>query len=264
MNRNNSDFWDMKIFTYNVNGIRSALTKGLIPWMMREKPDILCLQEIKAQEDQIPVEEFEALGYYCNWFPAGKKGYSGVGILSRQKPDAVFRGMGIDRYDAEGRLIRADFNGLTVVSAYHPSGTTGDERQKFKMEWLEDFFDYAHYLKNERPNLLLAGDYNICHRPIDIHDPVRNANSSGFLPEEREWMEEFLNSGFTDTFRVFNKHPHHYTWWSYRAGSRARNLGWRIDYILSSGDLRNKLLHAWIDPKAVHSDHCPAALELEG
>ncbi|MCO5263474.1 MAG: exodeoxyribonuclease III [Lentimicrobium sp.] len=253
----------MKIITYNVNGVRSALNKGLITWLMREKPDVLCLQETKAQPEQIPVEEFEALGYHCHWFSAEKKGYSGVGLLSLKQPDAVFRGIGIDRYDVEGRLIRADFGDVSVVSVYHPSGTTGDERQAFKMEWLEDFYDYAHGLQESRPNLVLSGDYNICHRPIDIHDPVRNAGSSGFLPEERAWMEDFLNSGFTDSFRFFNKHPHHYTWWSYRAGARKRNLGWRIDYNMTSIPLREKLLNARILPEAVHSDHCPVMLELD-
>ncbi|MBW6489674.1 MAG: exodeoxyribonuclease III [Lentimicrobium sp.] len=253
----------MKIITYNVNGIRSAIDKGLITWLMREKPDILCLQETKAQPDQIPEDEFNALGYHCHWFSAQKKGYSGVGLLSLRKPDQITYGMGIDRYDEEGRLIRADFGELTVVSAYHPSGTTGQERQDFKMEWLEDFYDYAHELVESCPNLVLSGDYNICHRAIDIHDPVRNAKNSGFLPEEREWMEDFLNSGFTDTFRYFNKNPHHYTWWSYRAGARKRNLGWRIDYNMTSRALKPKLMNAWILPEAVHSDHCPAVLELE-
>jgi len=253
----------MKIITYNVNGIRSALSKGLITWMMREKPDVLCLQEIKATADQIPVEEFESLGYHCHWFSAEKKGYSGVGLLSLKKPDHVVSGIGIDRYDSEGRLIRADFGEVTVVSVYHPSGTTGEIRQNLKMEWLEDFYSFAHDLLESRPKLILSGDYNICHRPIDIHDPVRNATNSGFLPEEREWMEDFLNSGFTDTFRVFNKHPHHYTWWSYRAGARTRNLGWRIDYNMVSNSLRPDLMNAWIQPEAVHSDHCPALLEID-
>ena len=252
----------MKIITYNVNGVRSAIEKGLITWLMQEKPDVLCLQETKAQPDQIPEEEFQALGYHCHWFSAEKKGYSGVGLLSLKKPDLVETGIGIDRYDAEGRLIRADFGDLTVVSAYHPSGTTGDERQAFKMEWLEDFYDYAHDLLEVRPKLVLSGDYNICHRPIDIHDPVRNAKNSGFLPEEREWMEDFLNSGFTDTFRFFNKHPHHYTWWSYRAGARKRNLGWRIDYNMVSETMNSALTGAFILPSAVHSDHCPAVVEL--
>jgi len=253
----------MKIITYNVNGVRSAISKGLITWMMREKPDVLCLQEIKANADQIPVEEFQALGYHCHWFSAEKKGYSGVGLLSLKKPDHVKYGIGIDRFDAEGRLIRADFGDVSVISVYHPSGTTGEIRQSMKMEWLGEFNNFAHNLLETRPKLILSGDYNICHRPIDIHDPVRNATNSGFLPEEREWMEDFLNSGFTDTFRVFNKHPHHYTWWSYRAGARTRNLGWRIDYNMVSNILRPDLMNAWIQPDAVHSDHCPAVLEID-
>ena len=253
----------MKIITYNVNGIRSALGKGLITWLMNEKPDVLCLQETKAQPDQIPVDELEALGYHCNWFSAEKKGYSGVGLLSLVKPDNVVQGMGIDKYDAEGRFLRADFGDLSVVSVYHPSGTTGEARQDFKMEWLEDFYDYAYDLLETRPKLIISGDYNICHRPIDIHDPVRNAKNSGFLPEEREWMEDFLNSGFTDSFRYFNKHPHHYTWWSYLAGSRTRNMGWRIDYNMVSPMLKPSMLNAWILPQVVHSDHCPAVVEIE-
>jgi len=253
----------MKIITYNVNGVRSSIGKGLITWLMRERPDVLCLQETKAQPEQIPVEEFEALGYHCHWFSAEKKGYSGVGLLSLKKPDQVVYGMGIDRFDTEGRLLRADFGDISVVSVYHPSGTSSDERQALKMDWLEDFYDHAHNLLETRPKLIISGDYNICHRPIDIHDPVRNAKNSGFLPEEREWMEGFINSGFTDSFRYFNKHPNNYTWWSYRAGSRARNLGWRIDYNMVSKNLNASLLNAWIQPQAVHSDHCPAVLEIE-
>jgi len=253
----------MKIITYNVNGIRSAIEKGLITWLMRERPEVLCLQETKAQPDQIPVDEFEALGYTCNWFSAEKKGYSGVGLLSLKKPDKIIAGMGIDAYDAEGRLIRADFGPLSVVSVYHPSGTTGEERQSFKMKWLTDFYDYAYTLIDERPLTVISGDYNICHRAIDIHDPVRNAKNSGFLPEERAWMEDFLSAGYIDTFRYFNKHPHHYTWWSYRAGARKRNLGWRIDYNMASPKLKPRLTGASILPDAVHSDHCPAVLDID-
>jgi exodeoxyribonuclease-3 len=253
----------MKIITYNVNGVRAALSKGLITWLMRERPDVLCLQETKAQPDQIPVEEFHALGYHCNWFSAEKKGYSGVGLLSLRKPDQVTYGIGIDQYDTEGRVLRADFGDVSVVSAYHPSGTTGELRQNFKYRWLEDFYDFAHDLLEIRPKLVISGDYNICHRPIDIHDPVRNATNSGFLPEERAWMEDFINSGFTDSFRYFNRHPHNYTWWSYRAGARTRNLGWRIDYNMVSPQLKATMMNAWIQPQAVHSDHCPAGLELD-
>jgi exodeoxyribonuclease-3 len=163
----------------------------------------------------------------------------------------------------EGRVLRADFRDVSVMSVYHPSGSSGDERQSFKMKWLGDFHRYIADLKVQVPNLVLSGDFNICHRAIDIHNPVSNAKTSGFLPEEREWMENFLNDGFIDTFRHFNKDPHHYSWWTYRAGARARNLGWRIDYNLASRQLEPRLKRAAILPDAVHSDHCPVMLELE-
>ena len=253
----------MKIITYNVNGIRAALGKGFIQWLAAAAPDVLCLQETKAQPGQIPEEEFRALGYDCYWHSAEKKGYSGVGILTRTRPDQVITGMGMPEYDREGRFIRADFGSLSVVSVYHPSGTTGEERQDFKMEWLEDYLDYVNRLKESRPDLVLSGDYNICHKPIDIHDPIRNANSSGFLPEERAWMDRFLAAGYVDTFRVFNDQPHQYTWWSYRAGARQRNLGWRIDYHMVTDSLKPLLQSARILPEALHSDHCPVALNID-
>ena len=252
----------MKIVTYNVNGLRSALSKGLTDWIAAERPDILCLQETKAQPEQIPTLELEALGYRCYFFSAVKKGYSGVAILTRREPDRVAAGMGIEKYDAEGRFLRADYGELSVVSVYHPSGTSGDERQAFKMQWLEDFQRYVSELVKERPQLILCGDYNICHRPIDIHDPVRNASSSGFLPEERECMSRFLDSGFIDTFRLFNHEPNQYTWWSFRANARANNKGWRIDYAMASEAARPLLKNAWLLPDVRHSDHCPAVLEI--
>lgn len=254
----------MRIITYNVNGIRAALNKNLAGWITAAAPDILCLQEIKADTDQIPLEVFEKLGYHHFWFPAQKKGYSGVAILSKPKPDDVEAGMGIEAYDNEGRFIRADFGDLSVVSVYHPSGSSGDERQAFKMQWLTDFQSYVAELRQKRPKLVLSGDYNICHRPIDIHDPIRNATVSGFLPEEREWMEQFLAQGYTDTFRHLNKDPHHYTWWSYRANARRNNKGWRIDYNITTQNLSNEIAKARILPEAVHSDHCPVLLELKG
>ncbi|WP_300285498.1 exodeoxyribonuclease III [uncultured Alistipes sp.] len=253
----------MKIISYNVNGLRSALSKGLGEWIAAEAPDVLCLQEIKAQPDQIPQDVFENLGYECHCHSAVKKGYSGVAILTRRRPDRVVRGMGIERYDAEGRFIRADFGEVSVASVYHPSGTSGDERQAFKMQWLDDFGRYARELLRTRPKLVLCGDYNICHRPIDIHDPIRNAASSGFLPEEREWIGTFIDGGFIDTFRHFHGEPDRYTWWSFRANARARNKGWRIDYIMASEALRDRLHGADILPDVRHSDHCPVALELD-
>ena len=253
----------MKIVTYNVNGLRSALSKGLTDWIAAERPDILCLQETKAQPEQIPTLELEALGYRCYFFSAVKKGYSGVAILTRREPDRVAAGMGIEKYDAEGRFLRADYGELSVVSVYHPSGTSGDERQAFKMQWLEDFQRYVSELVKERPQLILCGDYNICHRPIDIHDPVRNATNSGFLPEEREWMTRFLDAGFIDTFRYLNPEKQQYTWWSYRFSARKNNKGWRIDYCMVSEPVKPLLKEAYILNDAVHSDHCPAVLEVE-
>lgn len=252
-----------KIVTYNVNGIRAAASKGLLDWIADASPDIVCFQETKAQPDQIPVMEFEAMGYRNFWFSAKKKGYSGVGILSRTEPDKVVTGMGIPQYDDEGRFIRADYGDVSVISVYHPSGTSGEERQEFKMIWLEKFTAYINELKKERPKLIISGDYNICHKPIDIHDPVRNATHSGFLPEEREWMSRFLATGFIDSFRLFNQQPQQYTWWSFRSAARLKNLGWRIDYHMVTENLRSALRHAVIFPQAVHSDHCPCTIEID-
>ena len=254
----------MVIVTYNVNGIRAAVSKGFIDWLSEVNPDVVCLQETKAQQDQIPILEFKQLGYNSYIFSAERKGYSGVAILTKKQPDNVVYGMDIQAYDKEGRFIRVDYGDLSVVSVYHPSGSSGDERQAFKMQWLNDFQDYVLKLKKSRPNLILSGDYNICHKPIDIHDPVRNATSSGFLPEEREWIDGFMKKGFIDTFRVFNTEPHQYTWWSYRANAREKNLGWRIDYHLASMALEPILKRSVILPSAKHSDHCPVLLEIIG
>jgi exodeoxyribonuclease III len=253
----------MRIITYNVNGIRSAISKGLFNWIRLAAPDVICLQEIKASPEQVGVFELEEMGYHHFWYPAQKKGYSGVALFSKKAPDHVQYGCGIKEYDDEGRVLRADFGDVSVMSVYHPSGSSGDIRQAFKMKWLGDFYTYVHELRHTVNNLVLCGDFNICHRPIDIHNPVSNARSSGFLPEEREWMERFLNSGFIDTFRHFNPDPHHYTWWTFRAGARQKNLGWRIDYHLASLDLAHRLRRSVILPDAVHSDHCPVLLEIE-
>ncbi len=253
----------MKIITYNVNGLRSAMRKGFVEWIAKEQPDVLCLQELKLQQEQFPEEAFSDLGYYSYCFCAKKKGYSGVAVLTKQKTDDIAYGMNIEKYDNEGRFLRVDFGDLSIVSVYHPSGTSGDERQAFKMVWLEDFHNYILELQKIRPHLILCGDYNICHKPIDIHDPIRNAHSSGFLPEEREWMSRFLDSGFIDTFRVFNQEPHHYTWWSFRANARANNKGWRIDYCMAANSVAPLLKNASILPDVHHSDHCPAVLEIE-
>ena len=253
----------MKIITYNVNGIRAAIGKGLLEWIESVNPDVICLQETKAQPEQIPTLSFREMGYDGYYFSAQKKGYSGVAILTKQKPEKVVYGMNIPKYDDEGRFLRADFGDLSIVSVYHPSGSSGEERQAFKMQWLDDFYTYVHELVKTRPNLILCGDFNICHKPIDIHDPVRNATSSGFLPEEREWIDKFIDSGFIDTFRFFNQESHQYTWWSFRSNAREKNLGWRIDYNMASFPLKDRLERAVILPAAEHSDHCPVLLEIK-
>ncbi len=252
----------MKIISYNVNGIRSALSKSFLDFLKQEQADVVCLQELKAQEADIPSVLFEHLGYHCYYFPAQKKGYSGVGILSKIKADHVMTGMGHDLFDAEGRVLGAMINGKFIVSAYFPSGTTGDIRQQVKMDFLETFFNWvqAHPNKSE---MVVCGDYNICHQPIDIHDPIGNKNSSGFLPEERAWMDKWFTRGMVDSFRLINQAPDQYTWWSFRTNARARNKGWRIDYISSSDALKSQIVDAGILSDYVHSDHCGIYMQLK-
>jgi exodeoxyribonuclease-3 len=253
----------MKLYTFNVNGIRSAINKGLLDWIKSESPDILCLQEIKLSETELVEHLFVELGFHCYWFPAEKKGYAGVAILSKFEAESVIKGVGHSLYDLEGRVLTAIFKNFTVISAYFPSGTTGDIRQKVKMEFLDyiyNFFEANNYQNNK---VFLCGDVNICHEAIDIHNPKSNANTSGFLPEERAWVGKFIEQGYIDSFRLLNKDPHNYTWWSYRAGARSKNLGWRIDYIFASKNLKETILEAKIHSDVVMSDHCPMSIKIE-
>lgn len=254
----------MKILSYNVNGIRSALSKGLADFLRDSGADVVCLQETKAQSHQVEGHLIEAAGYpYQYWFSAEKKGYSGVAIFSKVKPDEVDYGFADPAHDVEGRWIRASFGSLSVASVYIPSGSSGDHRQSYKMEWLDFFQKFVNRTREKHPNLVICGDYNICHQAIDIHDPVGNKNSSGFLPEERAWMQQFINSGFIDSFRTLHPEPHQYSWWTFRANARNNNKGWRIDYCMVTNNLQEKIIASGLEPGAKHSDHCPSWVTLK-
>lgn len=254
----------MRIISYNVNGLRAVLKKGFIDWLKTNPADIICLQETKATKDDIDTKLLDALGFHHHWFSAQKKGYSGVAVFSKIKPDLVITGNGHKESDDEGRVIQLDFGDLRLINAYFPSGTSGDLRQQFKYIWLDELKIYLDKLKKTHPKIILCGDYNIAHEPIDIHDPKGNKNSSGFLPQEREWMTQFLASGWIDTFREFHKEPHRYSWWSQRFPSvRLNNKGWRIDYISVTAPLKEQLVDADIYPDVKYSDHCPVFLELK-
>jgi len=252
-----------RVISYNVNGIRSAMKKGFIEWLKTDPADIICVQETKAMKDNVDHKQFTDLGFHDYWFSAQKKGYSGVAVFTKIKPDLVEYGTGHKVSDDEGRVIQLDFGILRLINAYFPSGTSGDIRQDFKYKWLDEFFNYLDILKKKYPKLILCGDYNIAHKEIDIHDPKGNKNSSGFLPDERAWMDKFIGNGWVDSFRMLHSEPHRYSWWSQRFPTvRLQNKGWRIDYINVTENLKKNILDAQILPDVKHSDHCPVYLEL--
>jgi exodeoxyribonuclease-3 len=253
---------NMKIISYNVNGIRAAVKKGFIGWLQAANPDVICLQEIKALEDQLDLQLFKDAGYKYNyWFSAQKKGYSGVAVLCKTEPNHVEFGTGIESMDFEGRNLRVDYDNVSIMSLYLPSGTN-DARLNHKFEYMDLFHAYISDLRNKIPNLVICGDYNICHEEIDIHNP-KMKGVSGFLPEEREWLSNFLDSGLIDSFRYLNPDLQEYSWWSYRANARANNKGWRLDYALATQPLQENLKRSVILTEAIHSDHCPILLELD-
>jgi len=252
----------MKIISYNVNGIRAALKKGFLDWLKAANPDVICIQETKAHKEQLDLSLFEAAGYaYHYWFSAQKKGYSSVAVLCKKEPNHVEYGTGIETMDFEGRNLRVDFDQVSIMSLYLPSGTNLD-RLNFKLNYMDEFQEYITTLKQEIPNLVICGDYNICHEEIDIHNP-KMKGVSGFLPEERTWIGDFIKSGFIDSFRHLNQGKQEFSWWSYRANARANNKGWRLDYAMVAEPLKEKISRAYILPEAKHSDHCPIALELD-
>lgn len=253
----------MRIITYNLNGIRAAMNKGFADWAKSSKADIICVQEIKAKQDQIDTEALKKAGYDTYFFPAEKPGYSGVGILTRIKPDNIITGSGMKTYDDEGRAIRMDLGEFTLVNWYFPSGTSGEVRQDVKMKFLDEMLPWMSRLKEERKNLIVVGDYNIAHTELDIHNPKGNKNTSGFLPGERAWLDKWFASGIHDSFRYLNPEKVEYSWWSVRFNARAQNKGWRIDYQSVTDPVLPLLKDARQLMDIVHSDHCPVQLDLK-
>ncbi len=248
----------MKVITLNVNGIRSAAQKGLLEWLTTQNADLILLQEVRALEHQLPV--FMGLeDYHAHWFAAQKPGYSGVGVLSKHQPKAVQMGFGSEEFDAEGRVLRLEFEGFQVVSAYFPSGSSSVERQAAKYRFLEQFRPWLLALKGE---VLLGGDLNIAHREIDLKNWRSNLESSGFLPEERAWLTELLEAGFVDAFRAYVGETEHFSWWSNRGRARENNVGWRIDYQLCTKALAARVTNASIYREKFFSDHAPVILEF--
>ncbi len=253
----------VSIVSFNLNGIRSAISKGLLEWLETHSFDVVCFQELKADISAISVQEFERLGYNCYWFPAQKKGYSGVAILSKKPAKEVLYGCGMELYDYEGRIVQAIFNHFSVFSCYFPSGTSGDERQSIKMTFLDDFLNWISPKVQEQKSMIVCGDYNIAHNEIDIHDPKGNKNNTGFLPEERAWMTKWFQSGFSDAFRGFHPEKVEYSWWSFRAAARSKNKGWRIDYQSVTPDLIPKIKEVKHMTDVYFSDHCPVLMILD-
>ena len=253
----------MKIATFNTNGIRAAAKKDFWSWFVKQDIDILCMQETKIQENQINPMEYQLMGYNSYWHSAEKKGYSSVATFTKQKPVNVVKGMGIEKYDREGRVLRTDFDGFSVVNVYIPSGASGEHRHEFKMEFLKDFRVYLDELRKKQENLIVLGDYNIVHTRLDIHNPDRKDNPSGYRPDERAWLDQFYASGFNDSFRLIYPEEVLFSWWSYRAGSRQRNKGWRIDYISVTDKLKDKINEVKVYKDPVFSDHCPVVLEID-
>lgn len=254
----------MKIVTWNVNGIRAIQKKGFIPWVEKEKPDVLCLQEIKARPEQLEPALLNLKGYEAHFNPAQKPGYSGTAIYSRVKPDEVWRGIGDPQFDGEGRVMGLRFGTLHVISAYFPNSQEAGARLDFKVEFCRRSTKLLKGMVAKGQDIVLTGDYNIAHEEIDLARPNDNHESPGFFPQERLAMTEFLAAGFHDVFREANPGKAGlYTWWSYRTAARERNVGWRIDYTSVNARLRDGVKRTWIQPEIQGSDHCPVGLELK-
>jgi exodeoxyribonuclease-3 len=253
----------MKLISWNVNGIRAVAKKGFLEWMNTEKPDILCLQETKAWVEQVPAELQAPKGYHAFWSKPSKKGYSGVATFSRQEPIIESMGIGIEKFDAEGRVIISEFKDFCLFNVYFPNGKASPERLEYKLEFYDCFFERIEELRNKGKSIIFCGDVNTAHKPIDLTHPKANENTSGFLPIERKWIDKVVRKGYLDTFRHFDSSPERYSWWDYKTGARARNVGWRLDYFFVSEDLLPRLGGASILSDVMGSDHCPVGIEIE-
>jgi exodeoxyribonuclease-3 len=253
----------VRLASWNVNGLRAALRAGLLDWLDAERPDALCLQEVKASPGQIATATLERLGYRLYWHPAQRPGYSGVLTLSRREPVSVQRGLGRRDVDREGRVLLAEYPGFVLVNAYFPNSQRDHARLDFKLSFCRSIALRLGALRRAGKHVVICGDYNIAHRPIDLRNPRQNQDNAGFLPEERAWLDRFLKRGWIDCFRHLCDEPEHYTWWSYRPGVRERNIGWRIDYFCMDEELLPRLARADHQPHVLGSDHCPIRLELD-
>ncbi len=254
---------EIKLISWNVNGIRAAHRKGFIDWLIEEDGDIISVQETKAHIDQLPRKLINIDGYTSYFSSAERKGYSGVGTYTKLKPNQVINGMGIKKFDIEGRLIRLDYDDFTLLNIYYPNGGSGEERLQYKLDFYDAFLDYANNLVEEGLNLVICGDVNTAHKPIDLARPKQNEETSGFLPVEREWLTKFLDNGYVDTFREFNQDGENYTWWSYRTKARDRNVGWRLDYFFVNDEFKSHVTDSYILSDVLGSDHCPIALKIK-
>ncbi len=251
-----------RIFSWNVNGIRSVHNKGFLDWFETANADLVCLQEIKAKPEQLPEELLHPQGYHSFWMPADKPGYSGVAIYCKQEPKDVIYGLGDEGIDQEGRVLAVEYPEFVLLSSYFPNSQRGHARLAYKLEFCEKILQHCDALRGKGKSLILCGDFNIAHKEIDLKNPKTNQKNAGFLPEERAWMSRFLEAGYLDTFRMFNESPGHYTWWSYRPGVREKNIGWRLDYHCVNKEFKDRVVSSEIHPKVMGSDHCPVSIEI--
>ena len=252
----------MKLISWNVNGIRAADRKGLFNWFKKESPDILCLQEIKALPEQVPPHLRNAPGYYVFLNPAERKGYSGVATFTKEKPIDIKTGLGIEKFDCEGRTLITEFPSFTLFNIYFPNGKKNQGRLDYKLDFYDTFLGYADNLKAEGKNIIVCGDFNTAHKEIDLARPKENEKISGFLPVERAWIDTFIDHGYVDTFRHFNKESGQYSWWDMKTHARERNVGWRIDYFFVNKEFMPHVKKAFILQDVTGSDHCPVGIEI--